>query len=243
LLVRDCKGKEADTLVDLGVVSLVAERRGHERQAAEELGQWKTRPRRLPWPCSQGVGRAGPGDHGLLTGSRATGSTLPPPSPSKSPAATRATRRSKSWDRLRSGLDLILQQRGADMADVPGGGSGLLVRDYKGKEADRLVTRIDPSVVSLVAYLRGHERQAAEELEQRKTPSSSAGRSTPRRCVHHPSPPSMHPWPSAALGTPGRSADGPPAARIPNREATGWHIVQACHRRRAARIPWYSISP
>ena len=55
------------------------------------------------------------------------------------------------------------------MADVPGGGSGLLVRDYKGKEADRLVTRIAPGVVSLVAELRGHERHAAEELEQWNT--------------------------------------------------------------------------
>jgi hypothetical protein len=45
----------------------------------------------------------------------------------------------------------------------------LLVREYKGKEAGRLVTRIDPGVVSLVAELRGHERQAAEELEQWKT--------------------------------------------------------------------------
>jgi hypothetical protein len=32
-----------ETRIDLGVVSLVAELRGHERQAAEELGQWKTR--------------------------------------------------------------------------------------------------------------------------------------------------------------------------------------------------------
>ena len=39
---------------------------------------------------------------------------------------------------------------------------------YKGKEADRLVTRIGPSVVSRVAELRGHERQAVEELEQWK---------------------------------------------------------------------------
>jgi hypothetical protein len=54
------------------------------------------------------------------------------------------------------------------MADLPGGASGMLVRGYKGKEADRLVTRIDPGVVSLVAELRGHERQAAEELDQRK---------------------------------------------------------------------------
>jgi hypothetical protein len=55
------------------------------------------------------------------------------------------------------------------MADLPGGASGLLVRDYKGKRADRPVTRLDPGTVSLVAELRGDERQAAEELEQRKT--------------------------------------------------------------------------
>jgi hypothetical protein len=30
---------------------------------------------------------------------------------------------------------LILDQRGADMAEVPGGASGMLARDYKGKEA------------------------------------------------------------------------------------------------------------
>jgi hypothetical protein len=41
----------------------------------------------------------------------------------------------KHWDRLRSGLDVILE-RGADMADLPGGTSGLLVRGDKGKEAD-----------------------------------------------------------------------------------------------------------
>src|SRR5450759_1568134 len=64
----------------------------------------------------------------------------------------------KRWDRLRVGLDLILDQRGANMADLPGGASGLLVRDYRGKEADVLVTRSAPGVVSLVAELRGHER-------------------------------------------------------------------------------------
>ena len=42
----------------------------------------------------------------------------------------------KRWDRLRAGLDLILQQRGADMADLPGGASGMLCRDYKDKEDD-----------------------------------------------------------------------------------------------------------
>jgi hypothetical protein len=40
------------------------------------------------------------------------------------------------------------------MADSPRGAIGLLVRDCKGKEADRLVTHIDPGVVSLVAELR-----------------------------------------------------------------------------------------
>jgi hypothetical protein len=115
LLVRDYKGKKADRLVvriDPGVASLVAELRGHEWQAAEEL--------------------------------------------------------QKRWDRQRAGRDLILDQRGADMADLPGGASGLLMRGYKGKKADRLVTRIDPGVVSLVAELRGHERQAAEKLGQWK---------------------------------------------------------------------------
>jgi hypothetical protein len=43
------------------------------------------------------------------------------------------------------------------------------VRGYKGKEAARLVTRTEPGVVSQVADLRGHERQAAEEFKQRKT--------------------------------------------------------------------------
>jgi hypothetical protein len=60
------------------------------------------------------------------------------------------------------------------MADVPGGGSGLLARDCKGKKAYRLVTRIASGVVSLVAELRGHERQAAEEAGQRR-PASKSG--------------------------------------------------------------------
>jgi hypothetical protein len=55
----------------------------------------------------------------------------------------------------------------------PGGASGLLCRDYKGKEADRLVVRIDPGVVLLVAELRGHGRQGAGELEQSKTARSA----------------------------------------------------------------------
>jgi hypothetical protein len=82
---------------------------------------------------------------------------------------TRVAALQQRWDRLRASLDLILDQRSADMADLPGGASGLLVRLYKGKKADRVVTRIDTRVISLFAELRAHERQAAEELGQWKT--------------------------------------------------------------------------
>ena len=83
-----------------------------------------------------------------------------------------------SADALRWNLDLILDQWAAEMADVPGGAS-LLCRDYKGKEADQLVTRIDPGVVSLFAELRGHKRQAAEELASGRRTARNASPSTP----------------------------------------------------------------
>jgi hypothetical protein len=60
------------------------------------------------------------------------------------------------------------------MVDVAGGASGLLGRNCKGKEGGKLATRIDPGVVSLVAEMRGHERQAAEELEQGRRTTRSA---------------------------------------------------------------------
>jgi hypothetical protein len=69
-------------------------------------------------------------------------------------------------DLPRADLDLILGSARADMADLPSDARGLLVRDFKGKKADRVVTRSAPGVVSLLAELRGHERQAAEELRQ-----------------------------------------------------------------------------
>jgi hypothetical protein len=59
------------------------------------------------------------------------------------------------------------------MADFARRHQRMLVRGYKGKEADRLVTRIDPGVVSLVAERRGHERQPAEELSQWKAHNAS----------------------------------------------------------------------
>jgi len=85
----------------------------------------------------------------------------------------RLTALQKRWDRLRSALDLLLDQRGADMADIPGGASGILYRDYKGTTG-QMVTRIDPGVVSLVGTLLAHERQAAEELAQWKARVSPA---------------------------------------------------------------------
>jgi hypothetical protein len=47
------------TRIAPGVVSLVAELRGHERQAAEELGQWKTRvEERKPLDASAAIALA-----------------------------------------------------------------------------------------------------------------------------------------------------------------------------------------
>jgi hypothetical protein len=94
-------------------------------------------------------------------GPRAAGRHFrPPPSPWRSAAATRASR--------------ILHQRGADVIDIPGGASGLLRRDYKGKEAARLVIRIDPRVVSLVAELRSHERRPSRNWASGR-PAAMAG--------------------------------------------------------------------
>ena len=49
------------------------------------------------------------------------------------------------------------------MAGVPGGATGLLVRDYKGKNAGAPAYRVD---TALIAELRALMRQAAEELGQ-----------------------------------------------------------------------------
>jgi hypothetical protein len=95
---------------------------------------------------------------------------LPPSSPSRSPAATRASRRSKRWDRLRAGLDLILDQWGAGMTDVPGGASESLVRGCKGKEAASAADPHRPRRgLAGQRAARPRERQGAEELGQWKT--------------------------------------------------------------------------
>ena len=69
------------------------------------------------------------------------------------------------WDCLCAGVDLLLQQRGAGMTDVPGGASGLLFRDSRG------VVRVDSGLVSMLGELRAHEQQAAQELSRWQTRS------------------------------------------------------------------------
>jgi hypothetical protein len=44
----------------------------------------------------------------------------------------------KRWDRLRDALERLLDERGADMIEIPGGSTGILCRDDKGKEADHV---------------------------------------------------------------------------------------------------------
>ncbi len=44
-------------------------------------------------------------------------------------------------------LDMLIAARAADMKDLPGGTTGLLCRDYKGKDANQLVLRYDSAVV------------------------------------------------------------------------------------------------
>jgi hypothetical protein len=70
----------------------------------------------------------------------------------------------KRWDRLRAGLDLLLQHRGADMADLRGGASGMLLPrlQWEGSRPGRLPDR--SRGVAVASKIRVHERQATEEL-------------------------------------------------------------------------------
>lgn len=59
------------------------------------------------------------------------------------------------WDRMRAGFDQILQERGKELAGECGGGStGIIVRDYKRRNADQPVYKIDPGVVLMAAERR-----------------------------------------------------------------------------------------
>jgi len=71
------------------------------------------------------------------------------------------------WTMFRAAIPLLLAERGAEMSGIPGGSTGLLMVDYKGKEMTP-VYRVDPGLVALLAEVRAHEQQAATELEQWK---------------------------------------------------------------------------
>jgi hypothetical protein len=61
-------------------------------------------------------------------------------------------------------MKLIVDERAVEMKDeIAGGASGLLCRDYKGKDAKTAVYKVD---TGLLAEFREHEKQLAQELGQ-----------------------------------------------------------------------------
>src|SRR5450759_1500933 len=52
------------------------------------------------------------------------------------------------------------------MADLPGGASGSLVRDYKGREADRLLTRIVSRVALAARRVAAHQSTTNTSCDQ-----------------------------------------------------------------------------
>lgn len=75
--------------------------------------------------------------------------------------ATRANRLAAIQDR-HDRMMRIVTERGEEMAsEVAGGSSGFLVRDYKGKDADRATYKFD---AALAGELREHEKHIAIEL-------------------------------------------------------------------------------
>jgi hypothetical protein len=64
------------------------------------------------------------------------------------------------WEKMKA----VMAARAADMADVPGGASGLLVRQYK--QIGKVKVEEYAVDTGLLRELRAHERQAAQELGQ-----------------------------------------------------------------------------
>ena len=67
------------------------------------------------------------------------------------------------WLTLRAAIAQLMTERAADMAEVPGGGTGLLVRQYQGGAP---IYKVDTGLVRLISQLLAHEKQTAEELGQ-----------------------------------------------------------------------------
>jgi hypothetical protein len=83
--------------------------------------------------------------------------------------------------RLRARLDLIPDQRGADMADLPGGGGGLLVRALQGQgsrpagDAYRLRRGLAGRRIARPRALGRRGIAAGRRAEERKPPDASPG--------------------------------------------------------------------
>jgi hypothetical protein len=63
------------------------------------------------------------------------------------------------WDRIQT----ILRERGAELAEISGGKTGYISRDYKGKDADTPVYAFDTGLFREARALR---EQLAKELGQ-----------------------------------------------------------------------------
>jgi hypothetical protein len=70
------------------------------------------------------------------------------------------------WSMLRADLASLKAERAAAMADVPGGKTGLIVRQYQCGALALPVYKVDTGLLSLLSELRAIEKQAAEELGQ-----------------------------------------------------------------------------
>ena len=79
------------------------------------------------------------------------------------------------WQGVREAITRITLERGAEMATVPGGKSGFLCRDYRGKDCTGEVYRVDTGLVSLLGEMRAIERAAAEQLGQLATQAEFSG--------------------------------------------------------------------
>jgi hypothetical protein len=83
------------------------------------------------------------------------------------------------WEETRDALDAIIGERGEEMSGlqargegdqepdyVAGGSTGYIVRDYKGKEANVPIYRVDSGIVQLLHVLLDIGKRAAMELGQ-----------------------------------------------------------------------------
>lgn len=89
--------------------------------------------------------------------------------------AVRESRLARLEDRSKR-LDLVIQERAGDMAEVPGGKSGLLVRRLKSIGSGESAQVVEEYELdrTLLAEAREHEKQAAMELGQWQESTATA---------------------------------------------------------------------